>query len=41
MRRIEHVERNIAVSDGRPLDPAVLATLRRHRWSRQPTWWSQ
>ncbi len=41
MRRVEHVERNIAVSDGRRLDPALLAILRRHRWSRRPTWWSQ
>ncbi|MEU7609152.1 aldo/keto reductase [Micromonospora sp. NPDC049204] len=41
MRRIAHVESNIAVSDGKPLEPEVLATLRRHRWSRQPTWWSQ
>lgn len=41
MRRISHVESNIAVSDGEPLDPDLLSTLRRHRWSRQPTWWSQ
>jgi aryl-alcohol dehydrogenase-like predicted oxidoreductase len=41
MRRIDHVERNAAVSDGQELEPDVLAMLRRHRWSRQPTWWSQ
>ncbi|WP_229399027.1 aldo/keto reductase [Micromonospora okii] len=41
MRRVPHVEANTAVSDGQPLDPGVLAALRRHRWSRQPTWWSQ
>lgn len=41
MRRVAHVEANIGVSDGRPLDPDLLATLRRHRWSRRPTWWSQ
>lgn len=41
MRRLEHVDRNIAVSDGQPLDPALLENLRRHRWPREPTWWSQ
>jgi aryl-alcohol dehydrogenase-like predicted oxidoreductase len=41
MRRITHVERNLAVSDGQRLDPELVATLRRHRWSREPTWWSQ
>ncbi|MFF0719236.1 aldo/keto reductase [Micromonospora sp. NPDC003816] len=41
MRRVSHVERNLAVSDGQQLDPALRETLRGHRWSRQPTWWSQ
>ena len=34
MRRVAHVEANLAVSDGRPLDPAVVARWRRHRWHR-------
>jgi len=34
MRRTKHVEANLAVSDGQPLDPAVLARLRDHRWVR-------
>ena len=34
MRRVRHVEANLAVSDGRRLDPALLARLRRHRWKR-------
>lgn len=34
MRRLEHVRSNAAVSDGQPLDPALLEQLRQHRWSR-------
>jgi aryl-alcohol dehydrogenase-like predicted oxidoreductase len=34
MRRIRNVEANLAVSDGRPLAPEVLARLRAHRWIR-------
>jgi len=34
MRRIRHVERNLGASDGRRLDPALLAELRHHRWDR-------
>jgi aryl-alcohol dehydrogenase-like predicted oxidoreductase len=34
MRKTRHVEANLAVSDGKPLDPAVFAKLRRHRWVR-------
>ncbi|MDG4766018.1 aldo/keto reductase [Solwaraspora sp. WMMD406] len=41
MRRTAHVRANLAVSDGTPLDPAVRSRLRRHRWDRTPTWWSQ
>ncbi|MEU5869363.1 MULTISPECIES: aldo/keto reductase [unclassified Nonomuraea] len=40
MRRPEHVRANLGVSDGRPLDPDLLAELRRHRWDREPAWWS-
>ena len=34
MRRLAHVESNLAVSDGRPLEPAVIQRLRAHRWDR-------
>jgi aryl-alcohol dehydrogenase-like predicted oxidoreductase len=34
MRKVAHVEANLAASDGRPLDPALLADLRQHRWVR-------
>lgn len=41
MRRKRHVEANIATSDGRTLPADLLAALRRHRWDREPTRWSQ
>jgi aryl-alcohol dehydrogenase-like predicted oxidoreductase len=41
MRTLAHVRANFAVSDGRPLDSSLLAELRKHRWDRVPTWWSQ
>jgi aryl-alcohol dehydrogenase-like predicted oxidoreductase len=34
MRRVQHVESNLAVSDGRPLRREALERLRRHRWIR-------
>lgn len=34
MRRPRNVERNMAASDGRPLAPGILHTLRAHRWDR-------
>jgi aryl-alcohol dehydrogenase-like predicted oxidoreductase len=34
MRRKLHVETNLGVSDGRPLDPELIERLRRHRWVR-------
>lgn len=34
MRKERHVERNLAVSDGRPLAPAAKEALRAHRWDR-------
>ena len=40
MRTPEHVRANLAVSDGRALDGGVLARLGRHRWDREPAWWS-
>jgi aryl-alcohol dehydrogenase-like predicted oxidoreductase len=41
MRKVRHVETNLAVSDGRRLDPDLLRRLRVHRWDRTPTAWSQ
>ena len=35
MRRLHHVEQNIAVSDGVPLQETVLAELKHHRWDRK------
>jgi aryl-alcohol dehydrogenase-like predicted oxidoreductase len=37
MRKERHVERNIAASDGKPLDSELLRSLRRHRWARTST----
>jgi aryl-alcohol dehydrogenase-like predicted oxidoreductase len=34
MRRVRHVEANLAVSDGRALAPEALGRIRRHRWIR-------
>ena len=34
MRKLGHVEENIAVSDGRPLPAGLMAELRKHRWDR-------
>jgi aryl-alcohol dehydrogenase-like predicted oxidoreductase len=41
MRKIEHVEANIAASDSGPLPDYLYLPLRAHRWDRQPTPWSQ
>jgi aryl-alcohol dehydrogenase-like predicted oxidoreductase len=41
MRKQHHVESNIAASDSGPLPDDLSARLRRHRWDRQPTSWSQ
>ena len=41
MRRVPHVEMNIATSDGKALPQDLMETLRKHRWDRQPTDWSQ
>jgi len=40
MRKAEHVRENIAVSDAGPLDKALLAELKQHRWNRTPQRWS-
>ena len=41
MRKISHVESNIAASDAGPLQGDLHSALRWHRWDRQPTDWSQ
>ena len=41
MRKLGHVEANTAVSDGRTLEPALRERLKKHRWDRTPTEWSQ
>lgn len=40
MRKIKHVEANIATSDRVELSPELLGELRKHRWVRRPTSWS-
>ncbi|MBO0930914.1 aldo/keto reductase [Fibrella aquatilis] len=41
MRQIRNVEANCAASDGKLLDPSLLDELKKHRWDRTPTEWSQ
>jgi aryl-alcohol dehydrogenase-like predicted oxidoreductase len=41
MRKVNHVEANISVSDRKRLDPGLVQNLKSHRWDRQPTKWSQ
>ncbi len=41
MRKVRHVESNIAAGNAGPLPTELHAQLRRHRWDRQPTEWSQ
>ena len=41
MRKLKNVEANIGASDGKKLDPTLLEKLRKHRWDRTPTQWSQ
>jgi aryl-alcohol dehydrogenase-like predicted oxidoreductase len=41
MRKLRHVESNIAASDGHELPADLLGKLRTHRWDRHPTEWSQ
>jgi aryl-alcohol dehydrogenase-like predicted oxidoreductase len=40
MRKPEHVQQNIAVSDQAGLDSELLEKLKVHRWDRQPQPWS-
>lgn len=41
MRKPQHVRSNLAASDAGPLPLSLHAELRKHRWDRQPTEWSQ
>jgi len=41
MRKPAHVKANIAASDAPPLPGELLAELRKHRWDREPSEWSQ
>jgi aryl-alcohol dehydrogenase-like predicted oxidoreductase len=41
MRKLNHLEENVATSDAGPLPADLHAKLRPHRWERQPTEWSQ
>jgi len=41
MRKPRHVESNLACSDKGPLPSSLQAELRKHRWVRTPTEWSQ
>lgn len=41
MRKLRNVESNMGVSDAGPLDRELYVQLRKHRWDRKPTAWSQ
>jgi aryl-alcohol dehydrogenase-like predicted oxidoreductase len=41
MRKVKHVDANLAASDSRPIEPDLLDRLQAHRWDRTPTDWSQ
>jgi aryl-alcohol dehydrogenase-like predicted oxidoreductase len=41
MRKVSNVESNMAASDAGPLDRELYMQLRKHRWDRKPTKWSQ
>jgi len=41
MRKIRNVEANIGSSDGKGLSKELLSELKKHRWDRTPTQWSQ
>ncbi len=41
MRKLQHVRSNLSASDLGPLPDSLLAELKKHRWDRQPTSWSQ
>ena len=41
MRNTKHARQNIGTSDGKRLPKDLLAELKKYRWDREPTWWSQ
>jgi aryl-alcohol dehydrogenase-like predicted oxidoreductase len=41
MRKVRHVEANLAASDERALEATLIEQLKKHRWDRTPTDWSQ
>ena len=41
MRKPTHVRSSLSASDAGPLSPSLMQELKRHRWDRQPTEWSQ
>jgi aryl-alcohol dehydrogenase-like predicted oxidoreductase len=41
MRKLAHTRSNLATSDGKGLPQELLAELKKHRWDREPTEWSQ
>jgi aryl-alcohol dehydrogenase-like predicted oxidoreductase len=41
MRKIRHVDANLSYSDKGPLPAQLHSELRKHRWVRRPTHWSQ
>jgi aryl-alcohol dehydrogenase-like predicted oxidoreductase len=41
MRKQSHVRSNLAAVEAGPLPPDLLAEVRKHRWDRTPTAWSQ
>jgi aryl-alcohol dehydrogenase-like predicted oxidoreductase len=41
MRKLSHVDSNIAASDAGGLSDELIAELREHRWERKPKTWSQ
>jgi aryl-alcohol dehydrogenase-like predicted oxidoreductase len=41
MRSVRHVESNCAASDGRALSADLMMELKKHRWDRERTEWSQ
>jgi aryl-alcohol dehydrogenase-like predicted oxidoreductase len=41
MRKPDHTITNTSTSDAGPLDPDLINKLKKHRWDRKPTEWSQ
>jgi aryl-alcohol dehydrogenase-like predicted oxidoreductase len=41
MRKLQHVEENISSSEAGPISAELIQKLRKHRWDREPTEWSQ